>query len=218
MAVVGPTASGKTALAVALAQAFGGEVVSFDSMQMYRGFTIGTAQPGATEQGGVRHHFIGECDPRQPLTAGAYSREARPRILEILGRGRLPVLAGGTGLYLRALLEGLFTGPDLAPEAQAAMRQRLRARAARHGAASLHRLLERLDPAAAARIAPRDAARAIRALEVRLLTGRPISEWWARHPPAPFAAVRPLLLGLAPPRAELYRRIDARARAMFCPP
>lgn len=222
LAVVGPTASGKTALAVALALALGeagpGEVVSFDSMQLYRGFCIGTAQPAAAEQRGVRHHFLGECDARQPVTAGEYSRLARRRILEILARGRLPVLVGGTGFYLRALLDGLFTAPALDAAAQAALRARLRQRVARRGAEALHQILRRLDPAAAAGIAPRDASRAIRALEVRLLTGQPISQWWAEHPPEPFSAIRPWLLGLAPPRAALYRRIDDRARRMFFPP
>lgn len=221
IAVVGPTASGKTALAVALALALGGdepgEVVSFDAMQLYRGFRIGTAQPSAAEQRGVRHHFLSECDPRQPLTAGEYSRRARRRILEILARRRRPVLVGGTGFYLRALLDGLFTAPALDPAAQAALRARLRQRVARRGAEALHQILRRLDPAAAAGMAPRDAARAIRALEVRLLTGQAISRWWTEHPPQPFAAVRPLLLGLAPPRPELYRRINERARAMFFP-
>ncbi|MGH9535348.1 MAG: tRNA (adenosine(37)-N6)-dimethylallyltransferase MiaA [Terriglobales bacterium] len=216
--IAGPTASGKTALALALAEALGGEIVSFDSMQLYRDFAIGAAQPAPEELARVRHHFIGECDPRQPVTAGEYSRMARPRILDVLARGRLPVLVGGTGFYLRALLEGLFAAPPLPLAQQTRMRARLRRRALLRGPASLHLLLRRLDPAAAARIAPRDAVRAIRALEVRLLTGRPISRCWAEHPPQPFRAVRPLQLGLAPPRAQLHARIEARAVAMFCPP
>ncbi len=215
--IAGPTASGKTALALALAEALGGEIVSFDSMQLYRGFVIGAAQPTAAELARVPHHFIAECDPRQPLTAGEYSRQARLRIRAIVARGRLVVLVGGTGFYLRALLDGLFSAPPLDATAQAQLRRRLRDRVARRGPAALHAILRRLD-AAAAGIAPRDAARTIRALEVRLLTGQPISRWWAEHPPEAFTGVRPLLLGLAPPRAELYRRIDLRAQAMFAPP
>ena len=164
------------------------------------------------------HHFIAECDPRRPLTAGEYSRQARPRIRAILARGRLPVLVGGTGFYPRPLLDGLFSAPPLDAMAQAQLRRRLRARVARRGPAALHAILRRLDAAAAAGIAPRDAARTIRALEVRLLTGQPISRWWAQHPAEAFTAIHPFLLGLAPPRAELYRRIDLRAQAMFAPP
>ena len=216
--IAGPTASGKTALALALAEALGGEIVSFDSMQLYRGFVIGAAQPTAAELARVPHHFIAECDPRQPLTAGEYSRQARLRIRAIVARGRRVGGVGGTGFYLRALLDGLFSAPPLDAIAQAQLRRRLRDRVARRGPAALHAILRRLDAAAAAGIAPRDAARTIRALEVRLLTGQPISRWWAEHPPEAFTGVRPLLLGLAPPRAELYRRIDLRAQAMFAPP
>lgn len=212
--VAGPTASGKSALALALARHWQGEIVSFDSMQVYRGFDIGTAKPGAEELAQVPHHFISEADPSEPLTAGEYARRARPRIRAIAARGALPVLVGGTGFYLRALLEGLAP----APPRSVAVRARLRNRAERRGPESLHRLLRRLDPVAAARIAPRDAARSIRALEVRLQSGRPLSEWWRIAAAEPFAGVEPHFLGLNPPRAALYSRIDARAAAMFRTP
>ncbi len=213
LVIVGPTASGKSALALDLAERVGGEIVSFDSMQLYRGFEIGTASPTAAELARVPHHFIGEADPERPWTAGEYARQARPRIRAIAARGRVPVLVGGTGFYLRALLSGLSEAPPRVP----AIRQRLRERVARRGPAALHRLLRRLDPQAAAGIAPRDAARIIRALEVRLASGRRLSEFW-RQPPLPFAEAQPYLLGLDPPRAALYSRIDSRAAGMFQPP
>lgn len=213
LVVAGPTASGKSALALFLAQRSGGEIVSFDSMQLYRGFDVGTAKPSAAELARVPHHFISEADPERPWTAGEYARQARPRLRAIAARGRLPVLVGGTGFYLRALLEGLSEAPPRAP----AVRERLRARLARRGPEALHCLLRRLDPEAAQRIAPRDAARVIRALEVRLASGRRLSEYW-RAAPAPLLGARPRILGLDPPRAELYRRIDIRAAAMFRSP
>lgn len=215
--ILGPTASGKTALALSLAARLTAsgravEIVSFDSMQVYRGFDLGAAKPTAAELARFPHHFISEVDPREPLNAGEYARRARSRLREIAARGALPLLVGGTGFYLRALLEGLSPAP---PRSEA-QRARLRARRAARGTASLHRLLRRLDPTAAARIAPADSERAIRALEVRLESGAPLSSYW-RQPGAPLTGFRPLRLGLNPPRAELRRRIDARAAAMFAP-
>ena len=207
LVVAGPTASGKTALALHLAERLGGEVVNYDSMQMFRGFDLGTAKPSAAELARAPHHFIGELEPTEPFTAGEYARRALPRLREIAGRGRLPVLAGGSGFYLRALLEGLSPLPAASPE----LRRRLR----RRGPERLHRLLARLDPESARRIAVRDAPKAIRALEVRCLSGRPLGELWRQRPAQPAAALRAWKLGLRPPRAELYARIDRRAGEMF---
>ncbi len=205
--VAGPTASGKTALALALAEQLNGEIVNFDSMQLFRGFDLGTAKPSPAEQARVPHHFIGEFEPTEAMTAGEYARRARPRLAAIAAGGRLPVLVGGSGFYLRALLDGLSPLPPASPE----LRRRLRRRSPER----LHRLLQRLDPEAARRIAPRDAAKAIRALELRCLTGKPRQAAWSAHPPEPMPAVRALKLGLAPPRAALYARIDRRAGEMF---
>lgn len=208
--VAGPTASGKTALALALAEALGGEIVNFDSVQLYRNFDAGAAKPTAAEMARVPHHLIGVADAHAPWTAGAYARAARPVIESVAARGRVPVLAGGTGFYLRALLEGLSP----APAADEALRERLR----RRSDAQLHRLLARLDPERAARIAVRDRAKAIRALEVRLLSGETMTAQWRERPPAPWAEVEALKLGLAPERQALYARIHRRAAAMFAGP
>ncbi len=205
--VAGPTASGKTPLALYLAERLGSEIVNFDSMQMFRGFDLGTAKPTSAELARVPHHFIGEFAPEEDMTAGEYARRARPRLAEIAARGRLPVLVGGSGFYLRALLEGLSPLPAASPE----LRRRLRRRSPER----LHRLLVRLDAEAARRIAVRDAPKAIRALEVRCLTGRGLAAAWREHPRQPLPAVRALKLGLAPPRAALYERINRRAAAMF---
>lgn len=207
LVVAGPTASGKTALGLFLARQLSGEIVNFDSMQVYRDFDLGTAKPSREEMAQAPHHLISVATPEQPFTAGEYARHARPVLQQIAARGRLPILVGGTGFYLRALLEGLFEGPP----ADEALRQRLR----RRGPESLHRLLRRLDPEAARRIALRDAAKAIRALEVRLLTGKPMAQLWREHAPEPFTQADPIQIGLNPPRAHLYERIDRRAAAMF---
>lgn len=205
--VAGPTASGKTALALALAGQCAGEIVNFDSVQLYRDFDVGTAKPSAAEMARAPHHLIGAADAHAPWTAGEYARQARPVIEAVAARGRAVILVGGTGFYLRALLEGLSP----APSAPAALRARLQARSAEQ----LRRLLQRLDPEAAARIAPRDLSKTIRALEVRLLTGRGMARGWRAEPPQPWGAVRTLKLGLAPDRAALYARIQRRAEAMF---
>ncbi len=209
--LAGPTASGKTALALELASRLSAEIVSFDSVQLYRDFDLGTAKPTPEELARVPHHFIGEFDPRQPLSAGEYSRQARPRIRAIAARGRLPLLVGGSGFYLRALLEGLFPGPAAAPE----LRARLRDRATHGGPHRLHRLLRRLDPEAADKIASADLPKLIRALEVRMLARRPMSQLWREAGSEKFSEARPFWIGLNPPRARLYERIEARAAVMF---
>jgi len=204
--LAGPTASGKTALALALAERFSGEIVSCDSVAVYRGLEIGTAKPTLAERALVPHHMIDIASPDQPSTAGDYSRLAREAICGIAQRHRLPIVAGGTGLYLRALLDGLFP----APQPNQALRARLRQRDSAH----LHRILTRLDPAAAALIHANDTPKIIRAIEVTLAARQPITRQW-QQPRDALAGFRVLRLGLNPPRAELYARIDRRAAAMF---
>ena len=209
LVVLGPTASGKTALAVTLAERFHGEVVNCDSVAMYRWFNIGTAKPSPEEQLRVRHHLVSELEVSQVCTAGDYVLRARQAISSIAARGLLPIVAGGTGLYLRALLEGLFAGPKRSPE----LRDRLRKLEATKGRGHLHRLLRRLDAKAAHSIHPNDVPKLIRAVEVCLLTRRPMTDQWAgRDPLTGYSIVR---LGLNPDRAELYRRIDLRVEHMF---
>lgn len=210
VAIVGPTASGKSALGVWLAEQFGGEVLACDSTQLYRGFDIGTAKPSLTERRGIPHHLMDVLDPSQEATAGSY-REMALSVLEGLQRGgRLPVLTVGTGLYLRALLEGLAD----VPQRSELMRERLRASADGHRPGYLHKLLKRLDPEAAARIAPADEQKLIRAIEVCVLARRPISEVH-RAGRTPLEGWRVLKAGLTPPREELYARIHSRTDAMF---
>jgi len=208
--VVGPTASGKSTLALRLAEEFRGEIVSCDSVAVYRGLEIGTAKPTVADRALVPHHLIDVADPGEAFTAGDWSRLAREAIAGISGRGRLPIIAGGTGLYLRALLDGLFPAPPVAPE----LRARLRQRGAVRGAAALHRLLRRLDPRSSAAIHANDLPKLVRALEVTLTSRIPISRQWELGR-EPLVGYRILRLGLAPARDELYRRINARATAMF---
>jgi tRNA dimethylallyltransferase len=210
VALLGPTASGKTALSLAIAKRFNGEVVSCDSVAVYRDFEIGTAKPSAAERASVPHHCIDIVSPEREYSAGDYQRDGRAAIAEIAARGRLPVVTGGTGLYLRALLEGLFDGPQRSEP----LRARLRRSAARHGAGWLARVLERIDPAAAERIHANDTPKLIRAIEVSLEARRPITEAWTAGT-EPLTGYRILRIGLAPERAALYQRIDARAAAMF---
>jgi len=165
--VLGPTGSGKSALAIRLAQAIGGEVVNCDSLQIYRGFDIGTAKVPSADRAGVPHHLIDIVEPAQLFTAGDYAAAARPILNDITARGSVPIVVGGTGFYLRALLDGLFQGPPRSDE----LRTRLVERESRH-AGSLHRILSRLDPTAGARIHANDKNKTIRALEVRLLEGK----------------------------------------------
>jgi tRNA dimethylallyltransferase len=205
--LAGPTASGKTALAVALAEHFAGEIVSCDSVAFYRGMEIGTAKPSPAERARVPHHLIDIAFPDQPCTAGHYARLAREAIAGIAQRGHLPIVAGGTGLYLRALLDGLFP----APPRNESLRIRLRTR----NSARLHRILARLDPAAAPLIHANDTPKHIRAIEVTLAARQPITHQWRDRPRDPLTGYRILRLGLDPPRAELYARINRRAAQMF---
>jgi len=206
--LLGPTGSGKTALSLALGERFGGEIVSCDSVAVYRGMDLGTAKPTKEEQARLPHHLIDVADPDQPFTAGEYSRQARAALREIASRGRLPIVTGGTGLYLRALTDGLFAGP----ERQEGLRDRLQKSRAKHGEGWLHRLLRRLDPASAARIHPNDAAKLIRAVEVCLTARKPLSEVQGRDPLVGFRLLR---IGLNPPRQALYAHLNQRAAAMF---
>jgi len=208
--LAGPTASGKTALALTLAERFAGEIVSCDSVAVYRGMEIGTAKPTLDERARVPHHLIDILTPDQPCTAGDYSRHAREAIHGITQRGRLPIVAGGTGLYLRALLDGLFA----APPRHEPLRAKLRKRAQQHGPTHLHRILTRLDPAAAALIHANDEPKLIRAVEVTLAARKPITRQWQQGR-EPLTGFRILRLGLNPPRAELYARINHRAAEMF---
>ena len=212
--VAGPTASGKTALALALAHQFSGEIVSCDSVAVYRGMEIGTAKPTLAERASVPHHLIDVFPPDAPCTAGDYSRLAREAIRGIAKRDRLPIVCGGTGLYLRALVDGLFP----APPRHEPLRVRLRNLAQLRGPAHLHRILARLDPAAARLIHANDAPKLIRAIEVTLAARQPITRQWQQQPHDPLTGFRILRLGLNPPRAELYARINRRAAQMFNPP
>jgi tRNA dimethylallyltransferase len=208
--ILGPTGSGKTSLSVALAQRFEGEIVSCDSVAVYRGLEIGSAKPSPEQRKLIPHHLLDVVDPDAFYTAGDYSRAAREAIAGIAGRGRLPIITGGTGLYLRALLQGLFPGPQRSP----ALRDRLLRKAETRGPLCLHRILKRLDPASAARIHANDTAKVIRAIEVTLAASRPMSEAWKDGREA-LTGYRILRLGLDPVRSELYERLNARARAMF---
>lgn len=211
IALMGPTASGKTAYALELAQRLGGEIVSVDSALVYRGLDIGAAKPSADEQAQVPHHLIDVREPWQPYSAAEFAADARRAIDGIVARGRLPILAGGTGLYFRALLEGLA---DM-PEADEAIRAQLADEAGALGWAALHARLATVDPQAAARIHATDAQRIQRALEVHMLSGRPISQW-QREARGARLPLKVLKLVLAPPdRAVLHARIERRFDAML---
>lgn len=208
--LVGPTASGKTSLAIRLAEEFDGEIVSCDSVAVYREMEIGTAKPSYEERAMVPHHMIDIAWPDEPCTAGDYSRQAREALAGITGRERLPIVAGGTGLYLRALIDGLFPSPPSQPE----RRERLRALANKRGAAYLHRMLTRLDQVAAEAIHVNDVPKVIRAIEVSLAADQPLTKQWEKGRDG-LAGYRILRLGLNPPRPRLYERINQRAAAMF---
>jgi tRNA dimethylallyltransferase len=208
--IVGPTASGKTALSLAVAERFAGEIVSCDSVAVYREFEVGTAKPTPQERARAPHHLIDLVAPVGLMTAGEYARRAREILLEIRSRGRLPIVVGGTGLYLRALLEGLAEGPLRSEE----LRDRLRLSAQRRGALWLHRMLRRLDVAAAERIHPNDLPKVVRALEVCLTARQPMTALWQQGR-EPLRGFRILRLGLDPDRNALYDRINQRARQMF---
>jgi tRNA dimethylallyltransferase len=209
VAVIGPTGSGKSELAIRIAEEFHGEVVNCDSLQIYRHFDIGTAKLAPAEMRGIPHHLIDVIDPDQTFTAGEYARCARQVLDRVSGLGRLPVVAGGTGFYLRALLEGLFSGP----ERDEALRERLAGRERRRPGA-LHRLLGRFDPAAAARIHPNDVPKVTRALEVRLLARRPMTELFREGRDA-LKGYRVLKIALGPGRSALFERLEPRTARMF---
>ncbi len=208
LAIVGPTAVGKTALAIAVARRIGGEIVSADSRQIYRHMDIGTAKPSAAERAAAPHHLIDIRDPDEPFSLATYQELAMATIAAITARGRIPLLVGGTGQYLAAVLEG-WQIPRVAP--QPALRASLEREAAEQGAAALHARLAAVDPLAAAQIAPSNVRRVVRALEVYLVTGQPISAQQTRQPP-PYQ-IR--TIWLTRPRAELYARADARVDAML---
>ena len=208
--VVGPTASGKSALAVRLAQKFRAEIVTCDSTQLYRGVNIGTAKPSAEERQGLAHHLIDVLEPTEVATAGGYRDLALAVLGELRARGVLPILVAGTGLYMRALLEGLADLPLRSEE----VRARLRASAAKRGTRHLHGVLRRMDREAAEKIAPSDEQKLIRAIEVCVLTRKPISEVHraGRNPLQGWEVIK---IGLMPEREELYRRIEARTETML---
>jgi len=206
--LLGPTGSGKTALSLALGERFGGEIVSCDSVAVYRGMDIGSAKPSAGERARLPHHLIDVANLDEPFTAGEYSRRARAVLKEITGRDKLPIVTGGTGLYLRALTEGLFAGPAR----QEGLRDRLQRSRRRHGEGWLHRLLARLDPASAARIHANDIAKVLRAIEVCIAGRTPMSAMLGRDP---LTGYRLLRIGLNPPRQALYERLNRRCGEMF---
>jgi tRNA dimethylallyltransferase len=208
--VLGPTASCKTALSLALAERFRGEIVNCDSVAMYREFEIGTAKPNVAERARVPHHLLDFVEPTDHITAGEYSRRARQVLQEIKQRGRLPVVVGGTGLYLRALLDGLSPGPQRSQE----LRERLREQAEIKGPSYLHRVLRRMDSDASAKIHANDLPKLIRAIEVCLGSRRKMSEMW-KQGRDPLRGFRILRIGLNPEREALYGRINERARQMF---
>jgi tRNA dimethylallyltransferase len=214
--LTGPSGSGKTHLGLKLADALGAEIISMDSMALYRGLDIGTAKPTAAERQRVRHHLVDELDPWESATVAWWLERARECCRDIEMRGKRPLIVGGTPLYLKALLFGLFDGPPADQE----LRQRLQAEATSAGPQVLHQRLAAVDPRAAARLHPNDVRRIVRALEIWELTGSPLSAWQTQWPNAPdssaaLAAGLPRILWLDLPRPELYRRINTRVEAMF---
>jgi tRNA dimethylallyltransferase len=209
--VIGPTASGKTALSLELAERFNGEIVNCDSVAMYREFDVGTAKPTFAERARVPHHLLDCVASTSNMTAGEYARQARQVLDDIKARGRLPVIAGGTGLYLRSVLEGLFPGPQRSE----GLRDRLRERANIRGPNYLHRILTRLDHAAAEKIHANDAPKLIRAIEVCLASRQKMTTLWHQRGRDPLKGFRILRFGLDPDRQTLYSRINLRAQQMF---
>ncbi len=210
IAIAGPTGSGKSAIALRICASFGGEVVNCDSLQIFRHFDIGTAKLRLDAREGIPHHLIDTLDPDQLFTAGQYSRSARTVVAEIRDRGRVPVVAGGTGFYLSALLDGLF--PGLARDGS--LRERLAVRHKRRPG-SLHRLLSRFDPETAARVHPNDLPKLTRALEIRLLTRQPASQVFSERSRDALRDFRVLKIGLNPEREALYARLNRRTADMF---
>ena len=210
-AIAGPTASGKTALGVELALRVGGEVINFDSVQIYKGIEIATAKPTAEEMRGVPHHLIDYVDPNVNYTAGDWARDAAEKIVEIGSRGKVPILVGGTGFYLRTLRQPLFESPST----DAQLRERLREIHKKHGAEHLHRLLRRVDSELAATLPVRDYVRVMRGLEVYFQTGEMLSRKQPQRPQPPDFASQIRLFVLTPPRDELYAKINARTERHF---
>jgi tRNA dimethylallyltransferase len=208
--ILGPTASGKSSLALHLAKAFSGEIVNCDSVQVYRYLEIGASKPSHRERAEIPHHLLDVVDPDQLFTAGEYLSQGRAVLAEIRERRHLPIVAGGTGLYLRALLTGLFDGPKRSEE----LRKRLNALTESKGIVHLHRLLNRVDPDSADRISVRDKPKMIRALEVFFLTSKPIS-WHFNTGRKPLQGFKALKIGLSPPKALVYQAIDCRVEQMF---
>jgi tRNA dimethylallyltransferase len=212
--ILGPTGSGKTALSLALGQRFDGEIISCDSVAVYRGMDLGSAKPSGEEQRRLPHHLIDVAIPDQPFTAGEYSRQARAAMRQIATGGHLPIVTGGTGLYLRALTMGLFAAPPMQQEMRARLIRGLDSRSPNW----LHRMLQRLDPASATRIHANDTPKLIRALEVCFTTGQPMSQILGSGPETardPLIGFRLLRIGLNPPRRALYDRLNQRAAEMF---
>lgn len=205
LAIVGPTGTGKSALAVAVARALGGEVINADAFAVYRGLDVGTAKPSPEERAGVPHHLIDVKEPSEPWSAGEFAREARRIAAEVLSRGRLPILCGGTGFYVRTFFDGLFEGP----RRNDALRAALGAAAGRRGTSFLHRALRLLDAPSAAGISPNDRARLVRFLEIALTTGRPPSILFREKPGERWTGASLKVL-LALPRPVLHERISAR--------
>jgi len=211
IAIVGPTASGKSTLGIEVALRLGGEIINCDSVQVYQGIQIATAKVPLAERRGIPHHLIDFVSPNINYTAGDWAREAALTIEDVQGRGRVPILVGGTGLYLRALRNPFFPSPQTDED----IRRRLNKLREGRGAEHLHRLLQRLDPQSAAQLYPRDWPRVQRAIEVRLQTGAAMSQQKNGRPEPHESARRLRVIVLNPPRAELYRRINERAEKHF---
>jgi tRNA dimethylallyltransferase len=209
-AILGPTATGKSALALTLAERFHGEIINCDSTAVYRGFDIGTDKVPEHERRGIPHHLIDVADPTDDYTAARYARDAAAAIRDVHARGRLPFIVGGTGFYFRALTRGLFPGPGRHPE----MRQRLEGMARRRAPEFLHRLLARVDPESARRIQPRDVKRMVRALEVFFVTGTPLTAHFAATA-SPIAGMDVLAIALRLPAAEISQRVTVRVERQF---
>jgi len=210
VAILGPTATGKSALALAMAERYGGEIINCDSTAVYRGFDIGTDKISPADRRGIPHYLIDIVDPAEEYTAAQYARDAAAVIRDVHARGRLPILAGGTGFYYRALTRGLFPGPGR----DAALRHRLEAIAERRDVTLLHRMLRKVDPASALRIQPRDLKRLVRALEVFFLTGRPLTAHFA-DTVSPLPDVDVVAVGLRLPAAQISERVTRRVDEQF---
>jgi tRNA dimethylallyltransferase len=208
--IVGPTASGKSRLGISLAVRFRGEIISCDALQLYRGMDIGTAKVSTSDRELVPHHMLDMLNPNEDFSAGAYQREARKSLEEICKRGNVPFVVGGTGFYLQAFLEGMFDGPAK----EETLRVRMRKIIKRRGTKTLHRALERIDPQSASRIEEADGERIMRAYEIYLASGRPMS-WWQQQPRNALRGCYWLKIGIHIPRTELYERIDNRVDEMF---